>query len=309
MRTAEQLFKDLVNLTADRWNAKLSEELGMSVDVFRTSIINKEQLTNNEDKITLGLRKSAITNEFYKSDDSGSDFTPKTITKYVLRINEGTAYSDAIACTGKYLVGMDFRGAELSDSYFCDCVFFNCDLSHADLCCVNFSGCIFNNCTFANSDISASVFTKGKIIDCVFDNASCQYLVIHDTIIIASQFMFADFSQSTITASGMIQCIAGSMCFKDARFLHFSTSMSDFTGGDFRGVNLVDCVFTDSDFRSCNFAKYSATCVTASRIECDSDFECVFDMSHALYSPSVFEWDIEDESERHDDDDLEETMD
>ena len=46
MRTAEQLFKDLVNLTADRWNAKLSEELGMSVDVFRTSIINKEQLTN-----------------------------------------------------------------------------------------------------------------------------------------------------------------------------------------------------------------------------------------------------------------------
>ena len=305
MRSSEKLFKDLVNMTADKWNAKLSTELGISIDMLRNSIMNKESLTNDEDKISFGLSKPEITRAFYESDDDNGEFTPKSISKFVIRMNDGDPFSDAIACTGKYLIGMDFRGSDLSGSYFCDCVMFNCDFSQSEMKGVTFTGCIFNACAFSNSDLSETLFLKGKIIDSVFDYCSWQRSVIHDTIMISSQFMFIDLSQSTITASGMIQCIASSSTFKDTKFVHFSSSISDFSGSDFRGVKLIDSVFTDTNFKSCNFSKYSATCITAARVELDPEFESVFEMSHALYSPSVFEWEIEDIANDRDSDDLE----
>ena len=61
IRSAEELFKDLIELNADQWNIKLAKELSMDINEFKTSFLIRDKLTNiSEDRIKLDLYKIQI---------------------------------------------------------------------------------------------------------------------------------------------------------------------------------------------------------------------------------------------------------
>jgi hypothetical protein len=126
IRDSEQLLNDLINLNADAWNTKLAKELGVTVEVLRSITSKKDSITLSEDMIHLSVKNEDI-KKTVKQISSGSN----PINKYVIRyINNGeTDKFIGMSCTGKVIIGIDFSESDMSNSYFCDCTFFNCSFS------------------------------------------------------------------------------------------------------------------------------------------------------------------------------------
>ena len=130
MRDVDQLFSDLINMNADEWNTTLARELGMSVDVMRMSVSKKEMLVRSEDRFHINIIKSKYnTGKLESCSDSYNESNQSMLSKYVIRLrldDDETHDSDfcadnmieAFSCTGKIIIGMDFRGSDLSNSYF-----------------------------------------------------------------------------------------------------------------------------------------------------------------------------------------------
>jgi fluoroquinolone resistance protein len=302
MRTADDLFRDLVNDTADEWNVKMASDIGVDVEYLKISTILKENLSNNEDRIHLNLSKAALKNMFEKQVSNDAKHSDKltlkddaiykghALNKYVIRMNDSMHYVDSIACTGKIIVGMDFSKADLTDSYFCECVFFNCRFTHAQLHTIGFVGCVFNDCDIENADFTGSVFTRCRFIESCMDRASFEYTTISDTIFIASQMMDTNFFQAKILNTGFNDCHGDESSFKDVAFLASSFSICEFRNSWFNNATFMDAVITHSDFTGSCFDNVSATCITSTNTKIDGTFKHILEMNHALFSPSIFEW-------------------
>lgn len=312
MRNSTKLFKDLVNDTADVWNLKMAKDLGVDVEYLKSTIMVKENLSNNEDRIHLDITKTNI-NELAKKQtevDAESNiaidgnvrlYAGRSLNKYVLRINDGDRYVDSIACTGKIIVGIDFTGADLIDSYFCECVFFNCSFKSAQLSTVVFVGCIFNDCTLPNCDFTGSVFTRCRFMESNLDRVSFEYTTFTDSLFISCQMLGVNYFQSKIINSGFNDCHGITSSFKDVAFISSSISISDFVDTDFRNVSFIDVIIIHSDLRGCSFDGAVATCVTSIDTKIDGKFKYLLEMNHALFSPSMHEWELNPDRDLNDD--------
>ena len=307
MRTAQELFNDLVNDTADEWNTKMAKDVGLDVEYLKASTIVKENLSNNEDRIHLTLSKESI-NTLYKKQiekDKSVDgplslkdddmYKGYALNKYVVRVNDSMHYIDSIACTGKIIVGMDFSKADLSNSYFCECVFFNCRFTHAQIQTTGWVGCVFNDCDVESADFTGSVFTRCRFMESCLDRASFAYTTITDTVFLADQMMDSDFFQAKVINSGFNDCHGDESSFKDVAFISTSFSLCEFRNSWFNNASLMDVVLTHSDLTGSSFDNVSATCVTAAKVKIDGKFRHLLDMNHALFSPSIFEWEEVDD--------------
>jgi fluoroquinolone resistance protein len=305
MRDAQELFEDLVNLTSDDWNAKVAAELGMSVELLKIAVITKENLSNSEDRLHLDIKSNDVTELFesQKGEDVEANnspieddrlYTSRSLNKYVMRINDYAPYANSIACTGKIIVGLDFRDADLADSYFCECVFFNCDFTGTQLSTVAFSGCAFNDCTLVGADFSGSVVTRCRFMESNLDNTLFEYAVITDSVMLACQLMLSNFFQAKILNSGFNDCTGNGISFKDVAFISTAFTLCVFPDSNFKRTSLIDVILVQTDFRGCSFEGASATCVTSSRTMVDDKFKYLLEMSHSLFSPGIFGWETEE---------------
>ena len=286
-RSSNELFNDLINLTADKWNSRLSDELGIDVELLRNSVTGKEALTINEDRIHLSMQRNKIP----ESMDSKGEFVPTKLTKYVLRGHDGVARIKSISCTGKVLVGIDFSGSDLPDSYFCDCVFFNCDLSNIKLRNATFINCVINGTFLNDTDLTGSIFIRTRILDSNLSNIILDDSIITDCMLIGNQMLHSSFHRSRILSSGLIDCFVSNSSYEEASLIGSSITHSNCVDCNMNGIKLIDSIFISTDFSGCKFKYSTITCITASDIICDGDIKSIFEMSRALYSPSMFEWD------------------
>lgn len=293
MRNSQQLFNDLVNLTADEWNTKMSADIGISVEQLRAHLVVKETLTRSEDRLNITVKKAKLSTEFKKETNSvGESFltTPK-LSKYVLRMRDGDepiAYS--IACTGKYIIGMDFRESELSGSYFCDCVFFNCDFSQSKMDTTVFNGCVINNCFFHDIDLSMSYIIRSSILDSVFNDSTLNNSTIIDTMFIGVQAMMCKMSDTRISGSGFVESFFVGSHMPGSFWVMTSSVMTEFRDSDMSESSFMDCIFSSSDFRGCSFSNSNFSCVTATRNQGDAKMNALFEESIQLRSQAEFEF-------------------
>ena len=304
MRTSKQLFNDLVNLTADEWNKKMSTELGVSVEHLRAHLVVKETLTRSEDRLNITVMKAKVSNEFKKETNSmGESFlvTPK-LSKYVLRMRDGDEIiAHSIACTGKFIIGMDFRDSELSGSYFCDCVFFNCDFSKSQMDTTVFNGCVINNCFFHGVDLSTSYIIRSSILDSVFNDSTLDNSTIIDTMFIGVQGVMCKMSDTRISGSGFVESFFIGSQMPGSFWVMTSSIMTEFRDSDMSESSFLDCIFTSSDFRGCSFKDSNFSCVTVSRNKGDAKMNELFEESIQLRSQAEFEFKARHEQRSMDD--------
>ncbi len=59
---------------------------------------------------------------------------------------------------------------------------------------------------------------------------------------------------------------------------------------DFRRSSFIDSIFIHVDFTGCDFEMLSITCITNAMCVYEQKYAPIFDMSHIVYSPAIYEW-------------------
>lgn len=307
-RSGPELLEDLINLNADEWNLKLAMELGVSVEFLRASFITRDKISLTEDKIKLDVYKIKIKDfgeiqdkvdasniEELKEADSEEEareiiHRPTKLDKFTLRVVSSKPVIESISATGKIIIGMDFSNAQLSDSFFCHCVFYNCDFTGADLGEGVFQTCVMNSCCFLRSDFRNAVITRGLILDCNFDNVTFDGSTISETAVIASQFNFGSFLQTNFLNSGFSECDLHSSNWSDGTIITASFTNCNINDSKFRRTRLCDIILIKVKLLGCDFDTAMLTSITSSLLEYDAKYLQLFKMNHMLFSPSVVEW-------------------
>lgn len=314
-RTGPELFSDLMEMAADRWNATLAKELGITLEELKYAFIMRDKIPVTEDRIKLDIYKleieksgnlqKEVDNENLKKYESPSEpnksdilHKPTKLDKYTIRVNNNNTIISSIACTGKIIVGMDFSKAQLEDSYFCHCIFFNCDFREANLSENTFQSCVFNSCSFLKTDFMNSIISKGLFIDCNMDNATLDCVIITDSPFIACQLNFTSFMQATLINTGFTDCDLMHGQFTDSKHVSSSWTQCNFTDSKFKRCRLTDLIIIKADFGGCDFEGSLVSCLTLTESKYDDKYIELFKMNHLLFSPSVMEWEKFQEEEK-----------
>lgn len=299
-------FNDLVNLTADKWNIKVADSFGYSIEELE-ALSSTSNLRHIGERIKLNIDKNLILLNQVESDpltelESLLDkkahtllYEPTKLDKYRIRLNENKPLIESIALTGKIIVGCDFTGSDLSNSYFCGCTFYNCIFNDCNLTYSVINTCIFNSCTLNKCDFTSSAIARTRFYECNLEYSINDYVNISDCVYIACSVSNTSFIQSKILYSAFNDTLLPKVDFKDSDLIQCVFTNIDISNGDFRRSNMVDCILIRCDMRSCDFNSFSITCTTNSMCNIDGKHTSIFEMNHGLYSPSVMEWESEDE--------------
>ena len=313
MEEPQTLLDRLINDTADVWNKHVASDLQLSVDELRELILSRG-IYLSEDKVKVELKKQVIQTmgdcqksldlyELNQAKTTGAELDQTRATamdRYTMTVKDGSELVDAIALTGKILIGVDFSDSTLAQSYFCHCTFYNCSFMSVSMENCVFSGCTFVRCDFNGCDLTGSSVSRTKFIECNMDDSTVDYAVISDCAFLVTTFNNTSFIQSRILYTGISDCGGTGSDWKDVDVIQCSMSNTDLTASDFRRTSFVDNIFIRVSFIDCDFNNASFTCVTTAMCEIDAQYLEFFSMNHALYSPAVYEW----ESEVDDEDDM-----
>lgn len=298
-------FDELVNLTADKWNVKVANSFGCSVDELKTntSISGlrhigdriKIQIYNNT--ILSGVDSNNIIDELNTIlSDKGNSliYEPTKLDKYRIRINEKGSVIESIALTGKIIVGCDFTNSDLNNSYFCGCTFYNCIFNNVNLTYSVINACIFNSCTLNKCDFTSSTIARTRFYECNIEYSTHDYVNISDCVYIACSMSDDSIIQSKILYTSFSECILTHSDFKDTDLIQCIFTNTNLKTSDFKRSSMVDCMLVRCDLSACEFNSFSITCTSNSLCKIDDINKSIFQMNHSLYSPSLFEWESED---------------
>lgn len=263
IRDSEQLLNDLINLNADAWNTKLAKELGVTVEVLRSITSKKDSITLSEDMIHLSVKNEDI-KKTVKQISSGSN----PINKYVIRyINNGeTDKFIGMSCTGKVIIGIDFSESDMSNSYFCDCTFFNCSFSNTSLDSSVFNAVCFNNCALSNASLTCTTIIKSFFIDCSLPNTDFNSSAIIETMLLDCDMVNTDLSVVRLIGTGLINCNIKDASFKASELTTTSIVNTTINDSVFDNTGWFDSIVTSISLLGCSFFNAYGTCVSATLI-------------------------------------------
>lgn len=299
-------FNDLVNLTADNWNIKVANTFGYSVHELE-SLTNSTELRHIGERIKLNVDKNLIFSDQLDTDinaeldqlvDKKANsiiYKPSKLDKYRIRVNDNKLLVEAIALTGKIIVGCDFTGSDLSNSYFCGCVFYNCIFTECNLTYSVINSCVFNSCTLNKCDFTSSAIARTRFYESNLEHSINDYVNICDCVYVACSMSNTSLIQSKVLYTSFIDSLLSKADFKDNDLIQCVFTNIDIRNSDFRRSSMVDCILIRCNLHLCDFNSFSITCTTNSMCVIDPHNRSIFEMNHALYSPSVFEWEKEDE--------------
>ena len=323
LSNSDDIFYDLVNLTADEWNQSVATTLGYAVDDLR-DIITARGLAIASERTAVDVNRQMITIlaeiqqdddknnvlEYNGSPDNDVLYRATLLDKFTVTINDSEEEVNSIALTGKIIVGFDFSEGDFSYSYFCHCVFYNCIFDSSSLENMVITNCTFTRCSFVGCDFTSSVIGRSRFFESNLDEASFDYTSISDCSFIVSNFNDVSFIQSKILYTGFSDSEGNNSDWKDTDIIQCSFSNSSLNNCDFKRATLVDDIFIRVDMSESDFSAVTVTCLTVTMTMVPEQFQELFEVNHLLYSPSVFEWEPmpeEYEAEEEDEDYYEES--
>lgn len=310
-RNNNQLLNDLIYLNADQWNILLATELGMSVEKLKLCFLQRDDLLDTDPRVKIYLDKEIINQHYnnvkHEDDDNFklianqteedkieniSEFLqqPTSLDRFSIRIHEGKKIAESISVTGKVIVGMDFSESDLSYSYFCHCIFYNCSFRKTHLLETTLKNCIFNKCIFDESELSNSIITKTPFMDCSIKNANLDVSVFTDCHFINAKLNNTKMVQSIFIDSGFTACDLTNVDMLDSKLNCVAFSLSDIIDSNLRKSNWCDVILVRSTFSKVDVSFMSMTSVTHSSCRIDAEYEELFKMNHMLFSPGIVEW-------------------
>lgn len=304
-----KILEALINNTADEWNTRVSISMGIPISVLKDMIISRE-LKIAETKLNISVDKRMIediskdqiqedldTRIKIVNGDTDSIYNPSLLEKYVIKIKtDNEQLVEAIALTGKFLIGIDFSESDLSNSYLCGCLFYNCSFKRTSLESSVITGCIFNSCDFTDCDLTGSTIARTQIYESVIVNTIFEYNSITDCVLLNNTGDNATFIQSKILFTGIADSQMPGCDFKDTDIVQCTIVNSDLNKSDFKRCTLVDSILMRSDFTGCDMSSLMVTCITQSKCKYDSKYSTLFEMDKLLYNPALFEWESEEET-------------
>lgn len=231
------------------------------------------------------------------SDETDTFYNAHIADKYVISLFADEQLINSIACSGKIIVGIDFSNTQLPESYFCHCIFYNCNFTHADFTDSVINSCTFNKCDFKDADFTNSAMARNKIINCEAVNATFDYTAITDNVIIASNFSNASFIQSKIFYTGFTECDLQNNDFKDVDFVQIALTDVNLMGSTFKRSKMIDSILIKSNFLKCEFDSFTTNAITSTMCEYDPKYKYYFQPEKYLYTPSLFEWESNGDEE------------
>lgn len=296
-RNNAQILDDLVNLNADEWNILLSEEMNISVNILKKLSLAREFISDDKSKIIIykdTFKEIFKQTQYEKTLLNDVMDTSNILDKYVVMMSDEEQVINSISCSGKIIVGLDFTKAHLEDSYFSNCVFYNCNFTDTNFGSSVFNSCTMNHCNNQNADFGVSTLSRNKFISCNFKSAGLEYSVFTDNAFLSCDLSQTSFRQSKILYTGFNECNIKGTDFREVDFVQLSSVDSDFKYSDFRKAKMVDSILLRTNLSKCNLDTFSASAITHNQCNIDDKYKDYFKMAHHLNTPSLFEWEQED---------------
>ena len=295
MKDAIDILNFLISSNADEWNIWMADELNIEVCVLKDIIKLREQGAIEK------LSEISIKKDLMFSKMNTKEVLATLRDKVAIRYTEKGITVDGLMLTGKVIVGFDFSEANLSDSYFCGCVFDRCKFTSSMFQNAVFVSSTFTECEMNFVDFSKSNFGRSKLVDCDLSETIFDYTTICD-----SAFLGCDMSQSTwllskVLFSGFSECNFSSSAMKDISLVQCSMLGCEAERADFRRASITDCLLTRTTFGGCEFQSSVITGCTTVMCEIDEQYLSAFDISMAFHSPAIWEWEEKEIDEDFDD--------
>jgi len=304
-------FDDLITLRADAWNLMVAECYNLSVEELKEHIYHRDIRLIN-DRISKRINKAHfdpfVTEQRKIDKENVIEFTngnkdviyDKTlIDSFTVKITNTDDIVESISLLGKIIIGANFNKSNLSNSYFCGCTFYNCDLSQIDFGNSVFVLCDFVNCYINKTDFNGSTISKCNFFECNIINSKMDYTVFSDCMFVESNLQNSSLVQSRLLYSAFDDCNLTYVNWGDSDIVQVVIGNSDCKHSDFKRVTLVDSILLHSDFFECNLDSIIVTCITVSKTKYDPKYKSFFETDRLSYSPSLHEW----EPIQNDDDD------
>jgi uncharacterized protein YjbI with pentapeptide repeats len=311
---SDDVFYDLVNLTADEWNQSVADTFDYTVDGLRSLVTSRSlAIANERTHVEVERTMIGILAEIQQDDDKNNvieyNDTPDEdvlyratlLDKFTIDLHGGDEEINSIALTGKIIIGLDFSEGDFSSSYFCHCIFYNCIFDNSNLERMTIVNCTFTRCSFRSVDFTSSVIGRCKFFETTLDEASFDYTNITDCSFVVSSVNYASFIQSKILYTGFSDVEGNNSDWKDTDVVQCSFSNTQLSNCDFKRATLVDDMFIRVDLSGCDFSAVTVTCLTVTMTLVPEEFREFFEVNHLLYSPSVFEWEPNPETDEVED--------
>lgn len=295
-------FKDLVDLKADEWNTQVAFEYGVNVEELK-DIITRRDLRLIENLIQHNVTKDEIellashqqSNDelnisLFKEGDTSVVYEPTVIDKFVVRITDTEDIVDSIAITGKIIIGANFSKSNLSNSYFCGCTFYRCNLTEIDFSNSVFVACDFILCKMPSSDFTGSTISRSHFYECNISSTTFDYVALSDCMMVGCDLHLGTFIQSRILFTGFSDSELQNVDWKDSDIVQSTYTNCKCVDSDFKRTVLIDSILIRVNLIGCDLNSLSVTCITMSECEYDHKYKHFFEMEHLLYSPAIFEW-------------------
>lgn len=308
-------FKDLVNLKADEWNERVAIEYDISVEELKDIVIRrdlrllenriKHQVTKDEiEEMASDQKEIDLFNvDLFADGDNSVIYEPTVLDKFTVKISDTDDIVDSIALTGKIVVGADFSKSNLSDSYFCGCTFYQCNLRDVDFGNSVFVSCDFIACDMTSLDFTGSTISRSHIYESSLVGSHFDYVAMSDSMVVESNMDRSTSIQSRLMFTGFSDISMVSLDWKDSDIVQCTFTHCDLKDSDFKRVVMVDSMLIRSNLIGADLNSLSVTCISMSSCTYDEKYKSFFEMDHLLYSPAVFEWeDVDDYMDEEDDD-------
>jgi uncharacterized protein YjbI with pentapeptide repeats len=314
----ELTFKNLVDLKADEWNTLVAAGYDIDVEELK-DIITRRELRLLENKLQHNITKDEIEElaviqqdedslnvELFNEGDTSIVYEPTVIDKFVVRITDTEDIVDSIAVTGKIIVGANFNKSNLSNSYFCGCTFYKCDLSNVDFGNSVFTSCDFVSCDMVSSDFTGSTIARTHFYECLLSSSTFDYVALSDCMVVACDLNKVTFIQCRVLFTGFTDSTLINVDWKDSDIVQCTFTICNCSDSDFKRAVIVDSVIIRTNLMGCDLNSLSVTCLTISNCEYEDKYKHFFEMEHLLYSPAIFEWGNNVESDDPDIEDYDE---
>jgi fluoroquinolone resistance protein len=300
-------FKDLVDLKADEWNTQVASEYDIDVEELKDIITRRDlrlienRLQNNitkeeiEDLASDQKSEDTFNSELFKEGDVSVVYEPTVLDKFIIRISDTEDIVDSVAITGKVIIGAKFSNSNLSNSYFCGCTFYKCDLTDVDFGNSVFVSCDFIDCEMTRVDFTGSTISRSHFYECILVSSTFDYVALSECMFVACDFDFATFIQCRILFTGFSDCALTNVDWKDSDIVQSTFTNCNCRDGDFKRAVMVVSILIRVRLIGCDLNSLSVTCLTISECEYEDKYKHFFEMEHLLYSPAIFEWDDSDD--------------
>lgn len=295
-----------MNLNADEWNKKVSEELQMPIAKIKTLItyrelilgVGKLRLHINRNLITkVGQeqlrQEKAVKKEFDALLHDEDNESMSTLKNFVVSTENNTEIITAMACTGKIIIGIDFSDSQLDNSYFNHCIFYNCNFSDSNMESSFITSCNFVECDLSNTDFLTSSIARNSFLSCNMTKVNFTYAVLSDNTFVNCDISNSTFLQTRLLYTGFNECIIEKGSFRDTEFGQVSIINSNLNDSNFKNAYIMDCIAIRTDFIKCNFDNFTSAAFTMASCNYDDKYKKLFGMDNLVHNPALFEWENE----------------